>query len=669
MPTNYENPFFSAVDSTVVRELNDRKEYYKKSDRQNPKDFEFPYRKSAFAIATLTYKVDNSTKILHTVKQDVAGWYVGPRYLPAPHISSVEVSSDGRYGLLKNAKLVISVYSIDQLNSIEKYVIVPGNTVNIKYGWSVNSNDANKGEFNGVLYNFSYSVRQDGGFDVTVDAVGRGMFFLHGDINGSINTDLEIVDEAGKKKIVNSIHTMITARKTEALAKDEGQVKSITKDTTGPGKYIKATPTCPLEFYVQPMVANQEPNWYITFASLLQVINGYINTNKPTSGATSLGNFCLTIPGNYVAKMCSADLEKIAFPDDKGMGYYNGTKGTNITVGPDPNFTTPTWDAPAGTVDLGRILINIELLIGTAAEPNGILMPSSTGDDAEVSVSDMLNKLFNVISDVSGGLYNLTIVTSGKEPGPATVTNDTEIFIVDTNYSLGAEQIQPYKFWAFTKGSILRDIQLSSELPAKLATAMYIGGNVKNAPVSKAQNHIAGGQFVTPYTWSESLGARPTRFSATKNLTNYVESSPAAQSNWDTIRSVPKTPTEIKLQKAEDDILKYRADIGDSPTTTDIVEGLKSALAAYKAAMDDSSEMPANDFPMYPLNLSVTLEGIDGIWFGNIITTNWMPTIYQNHIVFMVTKVSHSIQDGDWTTTLETQCRISFRPVNQESHE
>jgi hypothetical protein len=57
------------------------------------------------------------------------------------------------------------------------------------------------------------------------------------------------------------------------------------------------------------------------------------------------------------------------------------------------------------------------------------------------------------------------------------------------------------------------------------------------------------------------------------------------------------------------------------------------------------------------------MEGVDGIWFGNIVTTNWLPKRYQDSIVFMVTKVTQRVSDGDWTTELETQCRISFKPV------
>jgi len=124
--------------------------------------------------------------------------------------------------------------------------------------------------------------------------------------------------------------------------------------------------------------------------------------------------------------------------------------------------------------------------------------------------------------------------------------------------------------------------------------------------------------------------------------------------------SLPSLPVS-RLQKAKDDIAKYVKDIGTAPPTPDVTEGLKAALAAYKQHMDDQLEV--NDYNMYPINMSCTMEGVDGIWFGNIVTTNWLPKRYQDSIVFMVTKVTQRVSDGDWTTELETQCRISFKPV------
>ena len=65
-----------------------------------------------------------------------------------------------------------------------------------------------------------------------------------------------------------------------------------------------------------------------------------------------------------------------------------------------------------------------------------------------------------------------------------------------------------------------------------------------------------------------------------------------------------------------------------------------------------------------PLKFGVTIDGINGFKFGDVITTTYLPTKYKTDIggfraVFTITKVNHSISGNDWTTTLETVCRLS----------
>ena len=61
----------------------------------------------------------------------------------------------------------------------------------------------------------------------------------------------------------------------------------------------------------------------------------------------------------------------------------------------------------------------------------------------------------------------------------------------------------------------------------------------------------------------------------------------------------------------------------------------------------------------FPLNFSATIDGIEGFVFGNVITTNYLPAVYQTtKLAFTVTKVEHLIANNDWTTILSTVCRL-----------
>ena len=65
---------------------------------------------------------------------------------------------------------------------------------------------------------------------------------------------------------------------------------------------------------------------------------------------------------------------------------------------------------------------------------------------------------------------------------------------------------------------------------------------------------------------------------------------------------------------------------------------------------------------IYPIDLSITIDGVSGFKFGDVITTNLIPKHYFTtyKMVFTVTKINHTIKDGVWETTLNTKSRISM---------
>ena len=72
---------------------------------------------------------------------------------------------------------------------------------------------------------------------------------------------------------------------------------------------------------------------------------------------------------------------------------------------------------------------------------------------------------------------------------------------------------------------------------------------------------------------------------------------------------------------------------------------------------------------LLPLELKLTLDGISGIYQGNSIRLltikngGVLPNRYTDNIIWQITKVSHSIQDSGWTTTLE--CMMRYAPEEE----
>ena len=59
---------------------------------------------------------------------------------------------------------------------------------------------------------------------------------------------------------------------------------------------------------------------------------------------------------------------------------------------------------------------------------------------------------------------------------------------------------------------------------------------------------------------------------------------------------------------------------------------------------------PSRVVPL-PITLDVELDGIGGFTFGNLITTDYLPSQYDGYC-FQITKVEHALDNADWKTTL-----------------
>ena len=176
--------------------------------------------------------------------------------------------------------------------------------------------------------------------------------------------------------------------------------------------------------------------------------------------------------------------------------------------------------------------------------------------------------------------------------------------LVDGNYF--PTSVEPLVIPAMSKDSVVRTISLQSALTSEYATAVMIGG-----------------------------ASTATRFS-TEAL---AEIFPGAGAS-----------TEVS-----DAALAVEAATGNMDkggVTTENVTSLEAALRKSAIPVQNSQKQ------LIPLELSVTVDGIEGFTFGDAITTNYLPAGYFGKVAFVVTKVDHNISAGDWTTTLTTACRV-----------
>jgi hypothetical protein len=67
------------------------------------------------------------------------------------------------------------------------------------------------------------------------------------------------------------------------------------------------------------------------------------------------------------------------------------------------------------------------------------------------------------------------------------------------------------------------------------------------------------------------------------------------------------------------------------------------------------------DMTQWPLKFEISIDGIYGFKFGNLITSTYLPNQFQKSglkPVFSITKVEHTFQGNDWETSLSSICTL-----------
>ncbi len=225
----------------------------------------------------------------------------------------------------------------------------------------------------------------------------------------------------------------------------------------------------------------------------------------------------------------------------------------------------------------------------------------------------------------------------------------------DASYAKMLDEYQPFKdhytFKGRGQGNILRGIDLSSKLPKSIqAMAFMANKNQSNQTPDKSMSDF------------NIYGEKVVDLFYTKQITSIkskdeqdIEATTKKQSMFlDWIASLMSFYT---LEKETDE----NKNLNPRQINQQLVA---QAVLGNNVIRDKEKKVKIPR--LLPLELKLTLDGISGIYQGNSIRLltikngGVLPDRYTNNIIWQVTKVSHSIQDAGWTTTLE--CMMRYAP-------
>ena len=637
---SYVNPFFQEVDRFVKNEITVRQNLAGRRVRgvgaSYPKQVEWSYGKTAWGIVTsknikgVTLGLPGS-KVMSDSRGNLT-LYNASRNVPnKPLLSEIEISNEGPLGSMLRAVFKFTIYpELTQtgfdLEGIEKAFFIPGNEVSIKWGWSVsgNSNNASQGEFDGIIYNFNWSLNEDFSVSATVSAVSPSAISMGISAEMTTRTDLDGIEagivDAGEIELRGSnLIKVIDADLADAsiatgsFQLSDGQSYYVFKDLTLSKKLDYYAIGLPFQEQEEIDLNDIPPAiskvfWYVKLGAIAEFINylleDFDDPIKTIFRVQAFGN-----ETQYVKDIKSAFPIDIYFPDYQ-MGKYGD-------LNPFTEENSPlTEDVSENTINIGNILIGVDYLKTTF---EGLIEENSANINYK-NLTKFLEEITKKVNHASGNIYQLTsIMFEPKQNNIKNSTGTSILSIEDFNLHTGLS-VKPLQIDSTIFKPIIRDVNISCAPPGPSATAAFVAARGNAKPETSDVQLATNDQRDKRVFWREYT---------------------TALGNMESLERIAKS-RGFNLNWSE----SYRAH-----------------LVKYKKTSLNGDAHWLNN-AVYPIELSLTMDGINGFKFGDTLKTQMIPRIYNSdyNMVFTISKIIHSIREKDWETTISTKSRITTIP-------
>jgi hypothetical protein len=658
--TEYVNPFYRSVDGFVRNELNTRASYYgrrvRSAGQSVPKNLLWSYEKVAWGhVISVDYpsiKLGFPGSKVMSDKDGNLTLYSSQRNVPKkPLLTGIEISNEGTMGSLLKGKFTFTVFPVltasgFDLGKLEQAFFTPGKEVEVSWGWSVAANNqaACSQQFTGIIYNFNWTFNNDMSVTADVSIVSAASVVLGQSGDQSVSKDADASAPKDPKEVALEGNNLITvidqdlAILTGSYAKvSEGQSIYVGKSNIKGGSNLLDYTGIGLPFQESSDVdANGNPKqkpipknfWYVKIKDVTEFANELLKNNeefKKLYRIVSWGN-----EADYNKDVKSSYPIDVYFPDEE-MGTYGQV--IKPFVGDDARLAGQKGGVTEGTINIGEILLGVDYVKKTYKE----FVEENSANIPFKNITNFFEKLIKRVNEATGDAYQLTVQLieprepSGKIDSSVGEIKTTIVSIEDTNLSkVHTDKVKEnaYRFDATIFKPLIKNVSISSKPPGPMATAAYAQARSGNNAEGKVK---PSNSDVSTATLSEK---------ATEEF-------------------------EKELKDAEDALkkdLELTGNVGFNDAWSERVRGNFVKVKKSKLKGDGKNGAHWLNEAVYPIDLTITIDGISGFKFGDVIRTSLIPKHYNDKydMVFTVTKISHSIKDGTWETTLNTKSRISM---------
>ena len=361
--------------------------------------------------------------------------------------------------------------------------------------------------------------------------------------------------------------------------------------------------------------------FYVSLESLFGMINKFVLANSKTKYVC---NSTVT-KGGYLYPVCSADPWAFLLPGaGSGKGWSTESGDINEDGIPcDGSGEGYPINAVNGTkADYNRLLVSYAYLTGTmfgqtqdesnektdaATETEDSMTITSTG------IGPTISQLFKDIEATFGGAIKLTTAIDPNDPD--------KINVVAINEPDASKPIKPARFSPLKGDGMTRNSKVSCNPPS--ADAYAVAAGTQELPQTAVVEAISDDKG-TPSEDTKKSDRELLKEQMIKIRDNQMSFTNFSAEQITALRSIQ----------------------------TEFVNGQTAEVC--------EATLPT-DMTMWPLKLEITIDGIYGFEFGNLVTSTYLPNQFQQtglKPVFSITKVEHNIQNNDWQTTLSSVCTL-----------
>jgi hypothetical protein len=393
-------------------------------------------------------------------------------------------------------------------------------------------------------------------------------------------------------------------------------------------------------------------NRYISLGGLVHFINSYVVTKLTGSvaGAEIVCSDALCF-SNYYPSLVSTTPDDVLFlPKDPetsgGMNFY-GSQATvlqgNETLHyyhkvndiaktyPEQTLTKAGWaqwtgvhdgTATSGRMYPTRIFLNLEMIEKT-------LNSLSQGNTKSFSMKTFMTMLSSKISYASGKAIDMKLVSYPDDPNKLIFTDTKYLKSIDKLGSV--ERVTPYSVPMFANhenGSIVREFNFSAKLP----------DNVKNLSYVLNQGDDVTEESIAPYM-------------------NFMYNAKDPNKINEVLDKYRSRHEQILVQLAQ-----TKAKYGLAPGVPTIQQELYKAVSDYiKYPTNDIRKSQQITAPLFPFDVDITIDGINGLRYGDVLQFDALPLKYRINTVFSIIGINHAVSNyGEWTTKLKCIMRPSI---------